>query len=180
MLQVAIIVAVVVMIVCMDRLLQKRVSARMYRPILWTVFVGYLASNLYFTIFSRPPSPEYRIELMPFASYGRIAKPAQETTESLLNGDLAKFFLNSGNALQGIVLNVLLYFPLGYMLLLLFPRLSNRHVITIALAATVSTELIQLIFKRGWCETDDLIHNTLGAVIGLVVCRKQYRNMNCK
>lgn len=38
--------------------------------------------------------------------------------------------------------------------------------ILISLVTSISIEFAQYIFNLGWCEVDDVISNTLGAVIG--------------
>ena len=34
--------------------------------------------------------------------------------------------------------------------------------------------------KMGWCETDDIIHNTLGTAIGVWVCLWQSKRINAQ
>lgn len=59
--------------------------------------------------------------------------------------------------------NILFFIPYG----LLFPRKDNwKRVFVTALVLSISIELSQFIFNLGWCEVDDVISNTLGAMIG--------------
>ena len=174
MLQIAIILAIICGFACMVKPLQKRVPERTYRLLLFVAFLVYVAGNLYFTILSRKPMPVRRIELNPFLSYVRMFQSTTETANRELYGWVAEFFLNSDNALQGIILNVLLYIPLGYMLPLMFPGLCRSQVLRISLAATVGTELIQMIEKFGWCEMSDVLHNMLGSVIGYLIYSKKF------
>lgn len=61
------------------------------------------------------------------------------------------------------LLNILFFIPYG----LLFPWKDNwKRVFVTALVLSVSIELSQFIFNLGWCEVDDVISNTLGAMIG--------------
>ena len=64
--------------------------------------------------------------------------------------------------IEGILLNIILYYPLGYLLPILFPKLKPKHVILIGCLCSIATEATQYLLKMGWCETDDVIHNTLG------------------
>ena len=61
------------------------------------------------------------------------------------------------------LMNILFFIPYG----LLFPRKDNwKRVFVTALVLSVFIELSQFIFNLGWCEVDDVISNTLGAMIG--------------
>ena len=61
------------------------------------------------------------------------------------------------------LLNILFFIPYG----LLFPWKDNwKRVFVTALVLSVCIELSQFIFNLGWCEVDDVISNTLGAMIG--------------
>lgn len=160
--------------------LRRRFSSGMYFCGLCIVFVVYVSSNLYFTLFSRVPMTEAIWEWCPFASYIRIFRGVNATEGNVLKGWLAEFFLTTSHPIQTIILNIFLYVPLGYLLPEIFPRLSNKQVLQISFAATVCTELTQLIFKLGWCEMDDLIHNMLGAIIGLGIYRWQIKKVFSK
>ena len=67
------------------------------------------------------------------------------------------------------VQHILFFIPYG----LLFPLKDNwkREFVT-ALVLSVFIELSQFIFNLGWCEVDDVISNTLGAMIGWGVARQ--------
>ena len=61
------------------------------------------------------------------------------------------------------LLNILFFIPYG----LLYPWKDDwKRVFVTALVLSVSIELSQFIFNLGWCEVDDVISNTLGAMIG--------------
>ena len=78
-------------------------------------------------------------------------------------------FLDGTNSLDRLILNILLYYPLGYLLPILFPKIKPKHVILIGCLCSIATEAIQYLLKMGWCETDDVIHNTFGTAIGVWV-----------
>ena len=70
--------------------------------------------------------------------------------------------VNKAEAVQ-YLLNILFFIPYG----LLFPWKDNwKRVLMTALVLSVFIELFQFIFNLGWCEVDDVISNTLGAMIG--------------
>ena len=69
-------------------------------------------------------------------------------------------------------------YPLGCLLPILFPKLKPKHVILIGCLCSIATEATQYLLKMGWCETDDVIHNTLGTAIGVWVWHLQSKRLN--
>ncbi len=108
----------------------------------------YLVANLYLTLISRVPKDNRTAAWIPFWSY-----------IDTWNG-------NTALGVQ-IILNILLYIPLGYLLRFTFPHIRAVQVIVIGCLLSVLTETAQLIFKLGLFEWDDMIDNTLGTVIGV-------------
>ena len=152
---------------------KKRFGWRGYMLFLWLVFVVYVLGNLYFTLLSRTPGTETKLTLLPFQSYARMGGAVPAEAEEAAG--FAAMFLKGTTPLDGIILNILLYVPLGYLLPRLFPKLKAWQVILIGLLCSAATEATQYLFKMGWCEMDDVIHNTLGAVIGVWMWRKQLK-----
>lgn len=106
------------------------------------VFGAYIAAVLWITLFSRI-GDGYRRFLLPFHSYAEI-----------LNGEWRPLLENIGN--------VVLFIPLGVAL-----KCSGvRDVKKAGFFASLLIEVLQFTFALGTFECDDLIHNTLGAVIG--------------
>lgn len=64
------------------------------------------------------------------------------------------------------IMNVLLFAPLGLLLAFSSSRLNWRAPFIIGLGISISIEMIQFLFKTGFSEVDDIIHNTLGCMIG--------------
>ena len=58
--------------------------------------------------------------------------------------------------------NVLFFIPFGF----LFPWKKWKPVFMTALMTSAIIEATQYIFNLGWCELDDVISNTAGALIG--------------
>ena len=46
---------------------------------------------------------------------------------------------------------------------------NRKSPILIGCLCSIATEATQYLLKMGWCETDDVIHNTLGTAIGVWV-----------
>lgn len=106
------------------------------------LFGAYIAAVLWITLFSRI-GEGYRRFLLPFHSYVEILK-----------GNRQFLFENIGN--------VVLFIPLGVAL----KCAGVRDIKKVGFLASLLIEVLQLIFALGTFECDDLIHNTLGAVIG--------------
>lgn len=66
------------------------------------------------------------------------------------------------------IFNVLLFVPIGIIGGILSKR--GRCVVISGLIFSIMIELAQLVTHRGFCETDDVIHNTLGTVVGVGIC----------
>ena len=66
--------------------------------------------------------------------------------------------------------NIMLFIPIGILIMLL---LNCKHkwiyVLFSGLFLSALIELIQLLFHRGLFEIDDIVHNTLGTIIGIIV-----------
>lgn len=69
-----------------------------------------------------------------------------------------------------ILLNVAMFVPIGFLLGVAFKKSKFIHVLLSSLLLSVSIEIMQLVLNRGFCEFDDVIHNTLGCVIGYGAC----------
>ncbi len=64
---------------------------------------------------------------------------------------------------EQILANIVMFIPIG---LLLFPYLKWKT-IPVSTAFSSLIEVLQLLNKRGLCEFDDMINNTMGAMIGI-------------
>lgn len=94
----------------------------------------------------------------------------------------------SAQAKAYVLENVLMFVPMGTMLPLVWKKGKNPAVcvLTGALSSTL-IEMLQLITSRGHCQTDDLVMNTLGTLIGwclaAVICflwKKKFRIFEIK
>lgn len=111
----------------------------------------YFFANLYLTLLSRPTNLYHHMELTPFWSY--------------------KAALYDLELREEVLLNILLYIPFGYLIHYAFPKLKWWTIVVSGFLMSGLTETIQLFFKLGLCEVDDLISNTLGTVIGVGLYR---------
>lgn len=151
-------------------------SFRIKKPFLWCVFLIYILGNMYFTLFSRTIDSRNILELVPFRTYYRIIKSAQSA--ALTVEWPSAIFVGAQDLIIGVLLNVLLYYPMGYLLSWLLLKRSQKAIILVGILASVSTEVFQYVFGLGWCTVDDVIHNTLGTAIGVWVWHLQSKRLN--
>lgn len=127
------------------------------------VFIVYVLANLYETILFRAVTPEYNMELELLWSYREALS---------MQGHLS---VSSFGMLEEIVLNILLYIPMGYLLPFTWQRFFEKGrripwlVVLIGFACSALTEISQLLFRIGLFEFDDMLNNTLGTVIGCLM-----------
>ena len=137
------------------------------------ILLVYIYGNLNETILGRDTftTPQMQPEL--FASYRRCLK--------MVNGRLR---IANYSVLTEIILNVLLYVPLGYILPFLIPSVfcpntkgPHHHwvgllrVMAMGLACSVATEAAQYFFCIGYLEIDDIWNNTMGTGAGFILYR---------
>lgn len=121
------------------------------RMIFGMLLMEYVFLMLCSTVICRVSKPDIiRLELMPFWNYGEIMT------------------MKDPNDQWEVVLNVILYAPIGF-LLASIGRFKWHHVVAICGVLSIVTESLQFFLHRGLCETDDVIHNTLGCLVGMGV-----------
>lgn len=176
MLQVISIIALIVVLMGVAIWGQKRLEHMHFVNMLWTVFWVYIAGQLYCTLLSRTPGSGRTVELKPFMSIVRMfTQPIEVAGE--VTGFFA-WFMKGSLPGSGIILNILLFVPLGYLLAILVPAWKSKHIVLVGCMCSVLTELIQYLFEMGYCETDDVLYNTLGTAIGVWVWLWQSKRLN--
>jgi glycopeptide antibiotics resistance protein len=127
---------------------------RRYGNILFLLYVLCLVYFLFFSEgYGRIAEGEYRYNLIPFLEIRRF------WTYRKLLGTFA-FYSN-------IFGNVLGFLPFGFILPVILPKMDNIVLILLAgFSLSLSVEVIQLITRVGCFDVDDLILNTLGALLG--------------
>lgn len=73
------------------------------------------------------------------------------------------------------IMNVVIFMPIGLLLAILYRRLGLLKITAIGLLLSCTIELLQFIFKRGVCEIDDVMNNTLGCFLGGLIVFGAYR-----
>lgn len=65
-----------------------------------------------------------------------------------------------------IIMNVVAFIPVGFFLGISLNIASCKKVFLIGLLISISIETLQLLLCRGFSELDDIMHNTIGCIIG--------------
>ncbi|MCI8578853.1 MAG: VanZ family protein [Lachnospiraceae bacterium] len=127
----------------------------------WVLFVAYLTLLVYFVFFAE--------------SFGRLPEQRDDYAYNLeLFKEIKRFYcyreqLGMKAFLLNVVGNVVAFIPCGFFL----PIISRRgrrwyNTILLGFGLSLCIELVQLVFKVGSFDVDDLLLNTLGGAVGYV------------
>lgn len=110
-------------------------------------FIAYAYTVLIFAFFSREPGSRSSVSLIPGETWGTTLQSHAYVIE-----------------------NVLMTTPLGIFLTVLWPGRSEGRTfgkcLSIAFVCSVTLEIAQFLTQRGHCQTDDVLTNVAGALIG--------------
>lgn len=70
-----------------------------------------------------------------------------------------------------VIMNVVVFVPIGLALGLAFRKAKGWQAIMAGTGISVGIELLQWLFRKGFADVDDVIHNTLGCVVGYLLYR---------
>lgn len=137
---------------------------------------AYIITVLIITLGSRRADVVTHVALNPFhvynTAFGVIAEGVQKYGWSELGKRIWWYRYQFGN----LGLNVLLFMPLGYLLPVSIRRFNRWwQVLLIGFLFSLLIETVQLITRLGWFDASDLLHNTLGALIGYWIYCKWLR-----
>lgn len=102
------------------------------------------------TVFFRTTSELRKYDFQPFWSY----KAKQEGRVDLLAEN---------------IMNVVVFIPVGLLLGIAFKQMTWLKVLLIGCGISVTIESLQFFFMRGFSELDDVMHNTVGCLIGFLI-----------
>ncbi len=160
----------------MESTLEEKSLKSIRRTVIMSVsrvlFVLYIVLLAYFLFFSERygrtiTSDEYRYNLVLFKEVRRFILYRKEI-------GFESFIVN-------IFGNVLAFAPFGFVLPII--SISNRKLLNITLLSlefSLTIELIQLIFKVGIFDVDDIFLNTIGGILGgicFIICHKLVKSI---
>ena len=130
------------------------------------LFIIYLLHVYGSTVFSRLPSKRI-CKLEVFWSWKEILNS--------MNTTYPKYELLLEN-----ILNIVMLLPIGIFLPLAYGKKMDWKIgLLIGISISFSIELLQLVLCRGLFEFDDIIHNSLGFLIGILINNRILRK-SCK
>ncbi len=118
--------------------------------IVWLLLVEYSFLLYCSTVIYRKALQDGEYDLMPFWSYRAI----MDGKEQLLAEN---------------VMNVVVFVPVGVLFGLAMRRRNVWAALLFGAGLSVGIEVLQFVFKKGFTEVDDVMHNTLGGLIGFGV-----------
>ena len=137
-----------------DRLKLWRFTFRVYLLIL--IFAVFFTPNRYLL-----PMQQYHYHFIPL-----------DTTLDGLKGPRGQHFWSYWTEYFGnLIGNVFLFVPMGFLLSALQSNKSKWQVLLIGITVSIGIELIQLLFKIGVCDVDDVLLNGLGTLVGVWIFR---------
>lgn len=107
------------------------------------------------TIVCRPSTLEHSYRIIPFTTYIELFITEKSYLPLVI--------------LKEISMNTLLFFPVG--LLLGCIKITWRRVICVAIGLALAIEILQFVTCKGCCESNDVIHNTIGALLVFFMIR---------
>lgn len=149
-------------------------SPERFRQIVVPLIPTYLLINWVFTLFTRTPG-EYPVVLTPLCAYIQtlgwdICSFAE--LGQLLGGTWEASAAPSLAPLIGIVQNLILFIPFGFLLCGATDQPRTSRILLLGFLLSLSIELCQLLFRLGWFEVDDILHNVLGTYLGIRLYRR--------
>lgn len=158
-----------------ERLYKSAKTKRQYK---YTLFTTYLVGILWLTLINRWGMEVSRVRFEPFyvlrfilnCWLGWKRTSAYACAAAMRN---SKNLFNSVQAtpIEDLLLNIILFIPLGFLLPYLWPKLSGFKTVLTGLLVSVAIETTQYVLQLGCCDIDDIINNTLGSLLGYVLYR---------
>lgn len=104
------------------------------------------------TVFFRTTSELRKYDIHPFWSYQAL----QDGREDLLAEN---------------IMNVVVFVPVGLLLGIAFKQMTWWKALLIGCSISVTIESLQFFFMRGFSEVDDVMHNTVGCILGYIMVK---------
>ena len=142
------VVGLAVLVVGSVSLVMKFGVKRGFRHSLGVLLVEYIILIYCITVVSRNELEGSGYNFMPFWSY-----------VSYFGGQCDSLLLEN-------IMNVVVFVPVGVLAGATFRGMSWMRVLVIGVGLSVGIEVMQFVFKKGFSEVDDVMHNTLGCAIG--------------
>lgn len=154
----------------------RKKQQKFFRTYIYVVTVIYLVGYLYVTLLSRMSSSYIPPAQSAFMSSVWAFIKCGLSKECI--GSAVCHGLEAGSGisaiLEGMALNVILYIPMGCLLLLIVRKPNVKVIICAGMMISIFTETMQLITGLGWCDIDDIVMNTFGTWLGCWLSKKVF------
>lgn len=139
------------------------------------ITVAYLAALVYVTFLMRLHMSLKEGVFEPFLTAIKMVRGAENLIQHLTSGE--RFSGEILDVLRGILINISIFIPFGYLLPSITDKLNARNkVVLIALCCSVLIEIVQQISTLGMMDLSDILNNTLGALIGYGLYKRILNN----
>lgn len=128
----------------------ERKSIKLWKGINISFLAFYIFYLLFFAILCRTSGEDFYVNLIPLSSYYHY------------------FLGENSEAIRTNTANLAVFYPLGLILWEMFAQRKHKllKIALIAFTLSLAIELTQYILSIGYTEADDVLHNTLGAILG--------------
>lgn len=150
------IASLVIMSIAILLVLLSPKIGKKWKIVLWALLIEYLFVVICSTIIFRPslqPHVFSRIQPMPFWTYDAVMTHVP------------------GVNIWDIILNVVLFLPLGFLVTVIYPKTSLWKILASGLVLSLTIEISQYFFSKGITQFDDIMHNLIGCLIGYVLSK---------
>ena len=168
-------IVLTILMVFITRQLTNSLPPERFRSVMQLLLPAYLLLNLYFTLLMREPSKDRLVTLVPLRSYFAVFGWDIQTFSAvgqLLQGAWEEPIAFAFEPLIGIVQNLILFMPFGFLLYAVADQPCTARLLLLGFLLSLSIELCQLLFRLGWFEVDDILHNVLGTYLGIRLYRR--------
>lgn len=151
---------------------------KLRQVVLFFILGVYLFVNFYLVFLSRGESSRYMINTnfmydvkhslyIDIGIFGLI----KDVIEQGFEVGISHIHIEKFEDITQVLANTMLYIPLGYLLPYTIESLrkKKRYTVLICFGISFITENVQLIFRRGFYDLDDMFFNTLGGLIGFLL-----------
>ena len=115
----------------------------------WMIFLSYILVIFQTVFLSREPGSREAVSLVPFETWGHTMYAHA-------------YFIE----------NIIMFIPFGILLPILFKRMRRvRNCVRFGFLNSCIIEMAQFVTRRGYLQLDDVITNTVGALIGWLIWR---------
>ena len=168
-------IGLTILMVFINRQLTNSLPPERFRSVIRLLLPAYLLLNLYFTLLMREPSKDRLVTLVPLRSYFAVLGwdiQSFSAVGQLLQGTWEELIAFTIEPLIGIVQNLILFMPFGFLLYAVIDRPRTARILLFGFLLSLAIEMCQLLFHLGWFEVDDILHNVLGTYLGIRLYRR--------